>query len=95
MYALPSREALSDIFRSVFPEYALSEEHTTDFALEKNPASVSMVVVFFGLFLFSLLDTFAITRFELTDAQLFRTADSKVKCNTLRINERGWSAGGY
>ena len=22
-------------------------------------------------------------------------ADSKVKCNTLRINERGWSAGGY
>ena len=72
MYALPSREALSDIFRSVFPEYALSEEHTTDFALEKNLASVSMVVVFFGLFLFSLLDTFAITRFELTDAQLFR-----------------------
>ena len=29
------------------------------------------------------------------DRALFNPADSKVKCNTLRINERGWSAGGY
>ncbi len=35
---------------------------------------------------------------KLTDCKASRiedTADSKVKCNTLRINERGWSAGGY
>lgn len=70
MYALPSREALSDIFRSAFPEYALSDQQTTDFALEKNPRSVAMVVLFFALFLFSLIDTFVISRFELTDAQL-------------------------
>jgi hypothetical protein len=70
MYALPSREALSDIFRSAFPDFALDEENTEDFALEKNPASVSAMVVFFALFLFALLDTFAISRYELTDAQL-------------------------
>ena len=28
-------------------------------------------------------------------ANTLNMADSKVKCNTLRINERGWSAGGY
>lgn len=70
MYALPSREALSDIFRSAFPACELSEQQTTDFALEKNPRSIGMVALFFALFLFSLIDTFVISRFELTDAQL-------------------------
>ncbi|MDR6768492.1 hypothetical protein J2W88_003796 [Acidovorax delafieldii] len=70
MYALPSREALSDIFRSAFPDYGLDEQQTADFALEKNPRSISMVAAFFALFLFSLIDTFVISRFELTDAQL-------------------------
>ena len=69
-YALPSREALSDIFRSAFPDHPLDDAITHDFALEKNPASVSAMVVFFALFLFALLDSFAISRYELTDAQL-------------------------
>lgn len=72
MYALPSREALSDIFRSVFPDYVLDAQQTADFALEKNPASVRVIALFFALLLFSLIDTFVITRFELVDAQIAR-----------------------
>lgn len=70
MYALPSREALADIFRSVFPEQELHEEQTSDFALEKNAHSVGAVALFFALFFFALLDTFVITRYELVDAQI-------------------------
>lgn len=72
MYALPSREALSDIFRNVFPDYALDEQQTADFALEKNPGSVRVIALFFALLLFSLIDTFVISRFELVDAQIGR-----------------------
>jgi hypothetical protein len=68
--ARDSREALGDIFRSLFPDYPLDEQQTQDFALEKNPRSVTAIVAFFALFLFSLIDSFAISRFELTDAQL-------------------------
>lgn len=76
LYALPSREALADIFRSAFPAYALDSQQTHDFALEKNPRSLALVALFFALLLFSLLDTFVITQFELTDAQLFRILTS-------------------
>lgn len=72
MYALPSREALSDIFRSVFPDYTLDEQQTADFALEKSPASMRIIALFFALLLFSLIDTFVISRFELVDAQIAR-----------------------
>jgi len=72
MYALPSREALADIFRGVFPDYPLAEEQTSDFALEKNPRSIAVIALFFVLLFFSLIDTFVITRFELADAQLAR-----------------------
>lgn len=66
----PSREALSDIFRSAFPEYPLDEENTRDFALEKNPRSLAATVVFLGLMLFALLDSFVFSGYELTDAQI-------------------------
>ncbi|ROZ71511.1 hypothetical protein [Ramlibacter sp. WS9] len=72
MYALPSREALADIFRGTFPAYALAEEQTSDFALEKSPRSIVIVVLFFVLLFFSLIDTFVVTRFELADSQLAR-----------------------
>lgn len=70
--ALPSREALSDIFRSAFPEHELDETTTHDFALEKNPASIKAMAAFFALLFFGLIDTFVISRYELTDAQLGR-----------------------
>ncbi len=66
-----SREALSDIFRSAFPDYPLAEENTRDFALEKNPRSLGATVVFLGLMLFALLDSFVFSGYELTDAQIF------------------------
>lgn len=72
LYALPSREALADIFRSAFPTFELGQQQTRDFALEKNPRSLGLVALFFALLLFSLVDTFAITTFELTDAQIVR-----------------------
>lgn len=68
--AMNSREALSDIFRSAFPELELTEQHTKDFALEKNPRSLAVVGAFFALLLFALLDTFIWNSFELADAQL-------------------------
>ena len=70
MYALPSREALSDIFRSVFPRYPLAGEQTQDFALDKNPRSLALVVLFLLALVFALVDTFVISRYELTDSQL-------------------------
>ncbi|HSI53459.1 MAG TPA: hypothetical protein VK981_05765, partial [Ramlibacter sp.] len=72
MYALPSREALADIFRGAFPDYDLAEEQTSDFALEKSPRSMVIITVFFVLLFFALIDTFVVTRFELVDAQLAR-----------------------
>ncbi|MDA8521617.1 hypothetical protein [Acidovorax sp. NCPPB 4044] len=72
MNALLSREALADIFRAVFTELELTEEQTQDFALEKNPRSRVVMVLFFALLFFALIDTFVVSRFELTDAQIFR-----------------------
>lgn len=78
LYALPSRENLMDIFHTVFPEFDLPEEAEQEFALEKNVRSISAMVVFFGLMAFALIDTFFITRYELTDAQLFRMLSQPV-----------------
>ena len=70
MNATNSREALSDIFRAAFPEVELTERHTKDFALEKNPRSLAVMGIFFALMLFAMLDTFIWSNFELADAQL-------------------------
>lgn len=72
MYALPSREALADIFRSAFPNFALTTTETTEFALEKNPRSLGAMVFFFVCLLFALLDSFVFSMYELTDAQIAR-----------------------
>ena len=68
--ALNSREALSDIFRSAFPDIKLTEHHTKDFALEKNARSLLAVGLFFALLFFALIDTFVWSNFELADAQI-------------------------
>ncbi len=70
MNALRSREGLEDIFRGAFPDYALSEEEIADFALEKNPRTRLAMVVLFTLMAFALIDTFVVSKFELTDHQL-------------------------
>lgn len=72
MYALPSREALADIFRSVFPQIPLDKAKTSDFALEKNPRSLVAVCLFLALMLFALLDSFVFNHFELVDAALLK-----------------------
>ena len=43
--AQASREALADIFRSAFPEFALNSEQTSDFALEKNRRSLTLLLI--------------------------------------------------
>ena len=72
VYALPSRQALADIFRVVFPHYALDEGKTQDFALEKNPRSLGVALVFFVMVLGLLLNQLFNTRFEMIEAQLIR-----------------------
>lgn len=71
-YALPSREALADIFRSVFPDYPLTPNEKSDFALEKNARSLTTSILFLALLLFALLDTYIFSRYELIDAQLWQ-----------------------
>lgn len=67
---LESRSALRDMLAGAFPALEFDEEKTADFALEKSPRSVATIVAFFGLFFFSMIDSFAINRYELTDAQI-------------------------
>ncbi|MET4580387.1 hypothetical protein [Ottowia thiooxydans] len=71
-YALPSRESLKDIFSSIFPELELPEDAIQDFALEKNSRSIAAMVFFFGLLAYAVIDSFFVSRYELTDQQLFR-----------------------
>lgn len=68
--AVNSREALSDIFRSAFPDIELTEAHTNDFALEKNARSLATTWLLFALVFFATLDTFVWSKFELADAQI-------------------------
>lgn len=72
VYALPSRESLKDIFSAIFPNLELPEDAAQDFALEKNSRSIAAMVLFFGLFAYAIVDTFFVSRYELTDQQLFR-----------------------
>ncbi len=72
VYALPSRENLKDIFSAIFPQLELPEEASQDFALEKNSHSIAALVLFFGLLAYALIDTFFVSRYEVTDQQLFR-----------------------
>jgi hypothetical protein len=70
MNAMRSREGLEDIFRGAFPDIALSDQETADFALEKNPRTKLAMIVFFTLMAFALLDTFVISKYELIDQQI-------------------------
>ena len=76
VYALPSRQALADIFRVAFPSFALDERKTQDFALEKNPRSLAVALLFFVLVLGLLLNQVFNTRFEMIEAQLVKLLTS-------------------
>lgn len=67
-----SREALADMVRSVFPGFALPTGAATDFSLEKNRSSLTAVIVFLTLLLFSLLDTYVFNDYELIESQVAR-----------------------
>lgn len=71
--AQASREALADIFRSAFPEFALNSEQTSDFALEKNRRSLTLLLIMAGLGVGGIFNQFfASSWLELTDDQLVR-----------------------
>ena len=69
--AQASREALADLFRSAFPEFPLSSEQTSDFALEKNRRSLSLLLIMAALGAGGVFNQFfASSWLELTDDQL-------------------------
>lgn len=78
LLAAGSREALSDIFRAVFPHAVLPSTAGQDFALEKNPRSLAAVVALFALASFALIDTYVITRYELIEVQLLQWLTSPI-----------------
>lgn len=54
--AVQSREATADIARQVFRGQALPATANRDFALDKNPASLTAVIAFFCLIAFAVVD---------------------------------------
>lgn len=69
--AQASREALADLFRSAFPEFPLSTEQTSDFALEKNRRSLGLLLIMAALGIGGVFNQFfASSWLELTDDQL-------------------------
>lgn len=68
--AMQSREATADIWRRIDPAIALPESAKSDFALEKNWTSLTVVVAFFALLGFALLNGVFINPNELLDTKL-------------------------
>lgn len=54
--ALQSREASADLCRRIDPKFRLPDDARHDFALDKNPASLLVVIGFFLLLAYALLD---------------------------------------
>lgn len=68
MNALPSREATADICRMLAPEFQLPVIAKSDFALEKNRASLLLIAMFFALLAYALLDGIVINDRELINS---------------------------
>ena len=68
--ALQSREATADLCRRIQPDFSLPENATKDFALEKNKASLGIVVLFFFLGLYALIDGVILNKNELLNFRL-------------------------
>lgn len=56
MNAIASRQATADICRKIAPQLELPGGATSDFALEKNPASLAVLAIFFALLGYALVD---------------------------------------
>lgn len=63
--AIQSREATADLWRKIAPQLPLPPTAATDFALEKNPASLAAVVGFFALLLLAVIDGVVLNQNEL------------------------------
>jgi hypothetical protein len=51
-----SRAETADLYRRIAPQLTLPEGAESEFALEKNPRSLTLIVLFFSLLAFALLD---------------------------------------
>lgn len=67
MNALQSREATADLCRMINPHFKLPSTALNEFALEKNPASLTAVLVFFALVAFSIVDGLILNSQELLE----------------------------
>ncbi len=65
MIALHSRRASADIVRQIAPQLDLPSLATQEFAIEKNLASLAVVVLFFAFAMFALFDGMILNRYEL------------------------------
>ena len=63
--AVQSREATADLCALIDPGYSLPTIARTEFALEKNPASLAAIVLFFSLLLFAALDGVLLNPYDL------------------------------
>ncbi|GGX36851.1 hypothetical protein [Undibacterium squillarum] len=62
--AMQSREATADLCRRINPDYLLPDIAKSEFALEKNPASLIIVTTFFLLLAFALIDGKFLNKYE-------------------------------
>jgi hypothetical protein len=65
MIAVQSRQATADICRIIAPRFDLPEGAASEFALEKNPASLAMLISFFVLIGFGIIDGAFVDRYQL------------------------------
>lgn len=65
--ALQSREATADICRIIDPQFRLPTVATNEFALEKNPGSLTVVAVLFLLLAFAFLDGIVLNHNQLLE----------------------------
>lgn len=63
--AINSREETADICRMIDRDFVLPKTALRDFALESNPASLSVVVLFFSLLAFALVDGAILNEYKL------------------------------
>ena len=78
LQTLGSREALADMLRSVYPDLVLPDRAGQEFALEKHKGTLLAMGLMLALFVFAIVDTFVISRFELIDAQIAQLMRSPV-----------------
>lgn len=66
--ALQSREATADLFSMLAPDASRARAARREFALEKNGTSLGVVIAFFAILAFALVDGFFLNRNELVEA---------------------------